>query len=56
MRGPGVGDAVMVAAALIAAIAIFDLLAVLFGADSRDGLGDARRSARDFWNNERDRR
>ena len=56
MRGPGVGDAVMVAAALIAAIAIFDLLAVLFGADSRDGLGDARRSARDFWSNEGDRR
>ncbi|HZC31822.1 MAG TPA: hypothetical protein VE640_00895 [Candidatus Bathyarchaeia archaeon] len=56
MLEPGVGHAVMVAAALIAAIAIFDLFAVLFGADSRDGRGDARRSARDFWSNEGDRR
>jgi hypothetical protein len=42
--------------ALIAAIAIFDLFAVLFGADSRDELGDAWPRPRDFWSNEGDRR
>jgi len=46
----------MVAAALIATIAIFDLFAVLFGADSRDEIGDGRRTTRDFWSNEGDRR
>jgi hypothetical protein len=42
----------MVLVALIVAIAIFDLLAFRFGADSRDGIGDARRTALGFWSDE----
>jgi hypothetical protein len=42
----------MVLVVLIVAIAIFDVLALRFGADSRDGIGDARRTAPGFWSNE----
>jgi hypothetical protein len=42
----------MVLVALIVAIAIFDVLAFRFGADSRDEIGDPRRTAPGFWSNE----
>ena len=42
----------IVVLALIVAIVILDLLAFRFGADSRDGFGDARRHAPGFWSNE----
>ena len=42
----------MVLVALIVAIAIFDLLAFRFGADSRDEIGDPRRTAPGFWSSE----
>jgi hypothetical protein len=50
--GPLGGDAVIAFVALIVAIVILDLLAFRFGADSRDGFGDARRHAQGFWSNE----
>lgn len=42
----------MVLVALIVAIAIFDVLALRFGADSRGEIGDARRAAPGFWSND----
>jgi hypothetical protein len=42
----------MVLVACIVAIVILDLLALRFGADSRDEFGDARRRAPGFWSNE----
>jgi hypothetical protein len=42
----------MVLAAWIIAIVILDLLALRFGADSRDEFGDARRTAPGLWGNE----
>jgi hypothetical protein len=42
----------MVLAACIIAIVILDLLALRFGADSRDEFGDARRTGPGFWSNE----
>jgi hypothetical protein len=42
----------MVLVALIVAIAIFDLFAIWFGVDSRDGVGDPRRTSPSFWSNE----
>ena len=42
----------IVLAACMVAIVILDLLALRFGADSRDEFGDARRNAPGFWSNE----
>lgn len=42
----------IVLVASLVAIVILDLLALRFGADSRDEFGDARRNAQGFWGNE----
>ncbi|HEX5823224.1 MAG TPA: hypothetical protein VFY18_02085 [Candidatus Limnocylindrales bacterium] len=42
----------MVFVGLMVTIVILDLLAIQFGADSREGFDDTRRQAPGFWRNE----